>query len=177
MKIQLQRSGFFKSLFAMIVIAGLCAWALYHGLIVNPELNWLAGLGGLFLFAVFLLPIGTASDLSSEIPEIKKLKEDDRFKNVKIRHPSFWWVVIWSVAAMFTGGLTWFLALFMVSGSINLDIPDDIAIASGLKENGSNSVTPQKTATSSEELLRWKKLLDDGAISEDEFQQKKGELI
>lgn len=178
MTIQIQRTGFIGSLISMIVIAGLGSWALYHGLLVNPEMNWLAGLGGLSLLAIFFFPIGTASDLSSEIPQIKKLKEDARFKNVKVRHPSFWWVVTWSVAAVFTGGLTWFLALFMVSGAINLDIPDDIAVASGLKEGASpGSTTPQKLATSSEELLRWKKLLDDGVISEEEFGQKKAELI
>ena len=176
MKLQIQRTGFLAALITMIVIACLCIWGIYYGLVTDPEMQWLAGIGGLFLIALVFMPVGTAYDLSDEIPEIKELKKDKRYKNVKIRHSSFWWVVIWSTAALFSGGLTWFLALFLVSGTINVDIPDDVAIAAGLKE-GMTSTPSFLAPSSSEELLRWKKLFDDGVITEEEFQEKKAQLI
>ena len=57
-------------------------------------------------------------------------------------------------------------------------VPEDAAIAAGLKEQQKTVVVQEsKQATASEELVRWKKLLDDGAISQEEFAQKKKDLL
>ncbi|MEM9357404.1 MAG: hypothetical protein AAGB04_14445, partial [Pseudomonadota bacterium] len=149
MKIQIQKPGFIATLFMAIVVSGLSIWAAYYGFVTNPELQWLGGLGCLFLLAIIFYPVGTAWDLSDDIPEIKALKKDSRYKKVTIRHPSFWWVVILSVAALISAGLTWFIALFMVSGSINVDIPDDVAVAAGLKEDLARNTSVRPTPSAS----------------------------
>lgn len=172
MKIQVQRPGFFKVLISSLIGLGLACWAMYHGFVADPEMGWLGSLGGLFVIAVAFLPAGSAYDMSSDIPEIKELKKNERYKKVRVRHPSFGWVLTWNILLFVTGGISWFVALFLSTGTVDVDIPDDIAEAAGLKKSAPNPIP-----SDSEELIRWKNLLDNGAISQEEFEQKKNELM
>ncbi|MEJ5219120.1 SHOCT domain-containing protein [Cognatishimia sp. D5M38] len=178
MTIQIQRHSFITSALLLLMFSALCGWGVYYGSVVDPELSWLAGLSGLLLLAFFFAPVGIAHDLSHYIPEIKELKEtNNRYKKTKIRHPAFWWIILLMFGSFFSLGLTWFIALFLVTGTINVTIPDDIAVASGLKEATYGASQASNQSSNSEELIRWKKLLDEGVISDEEFEAKKTSLI
>ena len=64
-----------------------------------------------------------------------------------------------------------------MTGTINVTIPDDIAVASGLKEATYGLHQTANQPSNSEELIRWKKLLNEGVISDEEFEAKKTSLI
>jgi len=165
--------NFMVTLIWVALLAGVCI----YGLLVATE-DVPRGLSAVGLLGAILFPL-TQLDLSDEIPEIKTLKKENKqFSSLKIKHPNRTWTIILCILAPFTVGLTWLWALWNVTGTVTVRIPEDAAIAAGLKEQQKTVVVQEsKQATASEELVRWKKLLDDGAISQEEFDQKKKDLL
>lgn len=183
MKIKVQTQSFIANIAFSIIFIGLSIWAIIYGVQAEESFRWLAGLGSLGLFYMMIYPILTAWDLGDDIPEIKELKKSNPlYKKTKIRLPAFWWVVLWCVLGAMTFGITWLLALFLTSGNVDAEITDDIAFASGLSENFPNKTTNTKqdaigVKTEAADIMKWKELLDNGAISEEEFNVKKSELL
>lgn len=183
MKIQVQTTPFAANLIISIILVGAFIWAIIYGFQADENFKWLVGLGIMGLLFICVFPIITAWDLSDDIPEINELKKSNiNYAKTKIRLPSFWWVVLWCILGSITFGLTWLLALFLTSGNVDVEITDDIAFASGLSENIPNKVSIVTNSTSNkknsvEEIKKWKELLDAGAISEEEFNSKKNELL
>ena len=56
---------------------------------------------------------------------------------------------------------------------------DDFVFVNGLwaVDQGTNEMTERRQFSASEELGKYKKLLDDGAISKEEYEKKKSELL
>ena len=173
MEYTVKSMNFMGTLIGLVLLAGVCI----YGLLEATE-DVVRGFSALGLLGAIFFPLAKL-DLSDDIPEIKALKKENKqFSSLKIKHPHRTWTIILCILALFTFGLTWLWALWNVTGTVTVRIPEDAAIAAGLKEQQTTVVVQEtKQATASEELVRWKKLLDDGAISQEEFDQKKKELI
>jgi len=95
--------------------------------------GFMTGIGFLIILVVPFSPIINAADLSDYIPEIVILKQENKKrKDLKIRHPRLWAVILLTVIGFFTI-IPWFIALWMSTGSVTVNIADNIAVEAGIK--------------------------------------------
>ncbi|MGC6528982.1 MAG: SHOCT domain-containing protein [Paracoccaceae bacterium] len=137
----------------------------------NPVFNIV---GALSLLVAFFYPVGLVGDVSDKIPTIaehNKTAKKNGLKKVKVSHPKTTLVWVLFIAGLFTFGILWIFALIVATGTHNVTITDDIAIDMGMKEVGR-----QDASTNAQELLSLKKLLDEGILTQEQFDKKKAEM-
>ena len=138
MTYSVQCKGFLFNLIGVLVLLGFGIFLLYFGYIdpISAGSNvtgFMTGIGFLIILVVPFSPIINASDLSDYIPEIVKLKQENKKrKDLKIRHPRLWAVILLTVIGFFTI-IPWFIALWMSTGSVIVNIADNIAVEAGIK--------------------------------------------
>jgi hypothetical protein len=153
----------------------IAAFASGESITGNPKGdNFLYFVGFIMAICVVFYPVLVSLDIADKIEPIaqhnKKMEEEKRKDEIiKIPHPKRGIIFGLTLFSFFTVGILWIIALWIASGEVNVLIPDDVATKVGLKK-------PEGSTNSATELLSLKSLLDDGVISQEEFQAKKIEL-
>jgi hypothetical protein len=80
----------------------------------------------IFFFMWNIYPIVVSSNVASSILEISEFNED-RDDKIEVPHPKKNFIFILSIAGFFTGGLTTLVALYMGSGSFNVQLADNVS--------------------------------------------------
>lgn len=174
---QLNNGSFLYHFVILIIVGGIGFYWLVATLVgeitadSNPVFNFI---GALAMLGSLLYPILLVGDVSDKIPliaEHNKTARKNGKKKVKVSHPRTTLVWILFIAGFFTFGLLWIFALIVASGTHNVTVTDDLAIEMGTKE-----VAREGASTNAQELISLKALLDQGVLTQDEFDKKKKEL-
>jgi hypothetical protein len=172
--VQAKLPGFFSAFMSLLlaIVLGVLwiFWAISDWASnTNVFIALILHLMGIFCWIyAFFAPIFNSGDIADRVPAIKayNLKAPEGSK-IEIRHPKRTAIVILTILGFFTFGILWFFALYMSSGPVNVDVPDDVAKAVGLKGTATNQAS---------ELLALKQLLDSGVISREQFEEQKMKL-
>lgn len=174
---QIDNGSFIKH-FLVLLIIGTIGFTWMILVVIQPDVVDDSSLFNLIGFPSvlfsFFYPIILVGDITDKIPELKKYNQNAK-KNgrqkVKINHPKTTIVWLLFVGGIFTFGILWIFALIVASGSHYIIIPDNIAILTGIKKTSvSNS------NANAQELISLKSLLDQGVLTQEQFDEKKKQL-
>lgn len=120
--------GFFSTLMVGLVILAIAVGAFLLPLFVQETwamvVGW--GLGSVLVFLFFIFPISIAMDVGDRIPEIEEArKKDEELKEIQIRHPRLWVIVLLNIAS-FWSGIGWIIALAWACAPGKVVIPDKV---------------------------------------------------
>ena len=174
---QIDNGSFIKH-FLILLVIGTIGFTYLVIFVVKPvvvdDYPIFSLIGSASLLFSFFHPIILVGDKSDKIPELKKYNQDAK-KNgrqkVRVSHPKTPIVWLLFVGGIFTFGVLWIFALIVASGTHYIKVPDNIAILAGIKE-----VSRSNSSTNAQELVSLKSLLDQGILTQDQFEEKKKQL-
>lgn len=120
--------GFFSHLMVGLVLLAIAVGAILLPVFVQETwamvVGW--GLGSVLAFLFFMFPISLAMDVGDRIPEIEEArKKDEDLKEIQIRHPRLWVIVLLNIAG-FWSGIGWIIALAWACSPGKVVIPDQV---------------------------------------------------
>ena len=155
-------------LFPMMVPA---SWAMLVG--------W--SLGGLIVICLIFMPISVAMDVGDRIPEVAAARKNDKeLKEIEIRHPHLWIIVLLNIAS-FWSGIGWVVAMVWACSPGKVVIPDRI-FAAVFDENDSMKSKLDKTSSPpplpgnsslEAQLTEINQLIEKGLLTKDEAEARK----
>ena len=172
------RNGSFLYHFLILLILGATGFVWLIGTFtgeITAENNLIFNVvGALAMLAAFFYPVALVGDVSDKIPliaEHNKNAKKNGTKKIKVSHPKTTLVWVLFIAGFFTFGILWIFALIVASGTHNVTITDDLALSMGVKE-----VARDGASTNAQELMSLKTILDQGVLTQEQFDKKKSDL-
>lgn len=142
------------------------------------------GCGSFLILFIICLPISIAIDVGDRIPEVKKARsKNPEVREVQIRHPQFWAILVLNVAA-FWSGIGWFMALAWACSPGKIVIPDEIfAIAFAGKDPRSPKLVDSKIPQSfhilslEAQLTEINQLVEKGLLTKEEAASRRSLIL
>jgi len=131
-------------------------------------------LGFIILIGCYMWPTWTAADYSNKIPEIKKLKEENKnYKYLRIPHPKYYWILFPNI--MFSWlVLPWIIIFTMATEkSLVVNVPDNVVKDSGLGEKQMGDGNPSSTPNQQSNIEKYDETAD---IDDKYYEMVSGEL-
>ena len=174
---QINNGSFIKH-FSILLVIGTIGFAWMFIVAIRPvvvdDFPIFSLIGFASLLLSFFYPIILVGDKTDKIPELKKYNQNAKkngTQKVKVNHPKTTIVWLLFVGGIFTFGVLWIFALMVASGTHYVKIPDNIAFLTGIKESYRSDFN-----TNAQELVSLKSLLDQGVLTQEQFDEKKKQL-
>lgn len=175
--------GFFANLIAGLFITGLAVGAFLFPALVPQTWAMVVGwsLGSLLVFGLVFFPISIAMDVGDRIPEIEEArKNDEELKEIQIRHPQLWAIVLLNIAS-FWSGIGWIIAMAWACSPGKVAIPDKVFSKVFDNTNSEKPDAQQGHPTESisgpscleTELIEIKRLEEKGLLSKEEADNRR----
>jgi 4-hydroxybenzoate polyprenyltransferase len=138
-------------------------------------------LGALIACGLIFMPISVAMDVGDRIPEVKDARENDKeLKQIEIRHPHLWAIVLLNVAS-FWSGVGWVVAMVWACSPGKVVIPDKVFAVVFGKNNPEEPKLDQPSSpprlpvnpSLEEQLTEVNQLVDKGLLTKEEAEERK----